>query len=304
MAEQIGFYNVEAENYAAFVDKFKPKLTTDDCYTPEPVYNAIAAWVAAEYGLERDKFVRPFWPGGDYQAMEYGYEDVVVDNPPFSIVAQIVRFYCAAGVRFFIFAPALTLFTAPEQRVCYLPCGVSITYANGANVATSFITNLDTAQVRCAPDLYRAVEAANKAVQAAMVKTMPKYSYPPEVITAALCQKWAKYGVNFAVMPEECIYVDALDAQREARKTIFGGGYLLRPAAAAAAAAVAAAAAAAVAAAAAAAAVAADRGEVWELSDREKALLGMDTEERGQASLWEWEASEAEEGRRRKHDQT
>jgi len=26
--------------YAAFLDKFKPKKTTDDCYTPAPVYAA------------------------------------------------------------------------------------------------------------------------------------------------------------------------------------------------------------------------------------------------------------------------
>lgn len=30
MAEQIGLYDVEAESYAAFEDKFKPKLTTDE----------------------------------------------------------------------------------------------------------------------------------------------------------------------------------------------------------------------------------------------------------------------------------
>lgn len=170
MDEQTAFYDVEAENYAAFENKFKPKLTTDDCYTPEPVYDAIAEWVAAEYGLERDSFLRPFWPGGNYQAEDYAPGAVVVDNPPFSIVAEIVRFYSAAGVRFFIFAPALTLFTATECPVCYLPCGVSITYANGAKVATSFITNLEENRVRVASDLFRAAEAANKAAQAEMKK--------------------------------------------------------------------------------------------------------------------------------------
>ena len=260
MDGQARLWDVEAENYDAFTEKFKTKLTTDDCYTPEPVYEAVAAWVAAEYGLQRDCFVRPFRPGGDYQAEAYGPTDVVVDNPPFSIVAEIIRFYSAAGVGFFLFAPALTLFTATECPVCYLPCGVSVTYANGARVPTSFVTNLDGARVRSCPALYRAVEAANKAVQAAMVKTVPKYDYPPEVITAARVQRWAKYGVEFRAEAEDCIYTGALDAQREARKSIFGGGYLLKPAAAAA------------------AAAAADRGEVWELSEREKRLIGMETE--------------------------
>ena len=49
--------------YQAFVDKFKPKLTTDDCYTPPKVYEAVADWVAKEYHLDRSTFVRPFKPG-------------------------------------------------------------------------------------------------------------------------------------------------------------------------------------------------------------------------------------------------
>ena len=53
------------EDYDGFVEKFKPKKTTDDCYTPEIVYNAIADWVANEYNLDKSVFVRPFYPGGD-----------------------------------------------------------------------------------------------------------------------------------------------------------------------------------------------------------------------------------------------
>ena len=41
-------YNPE---YAAFVEKFKPKKTTDDCYTPENIYNAVRDWVLAEYNI-------------------------------------------------------------------------------------------------------------------------------------------------------------------------------------------------------------------------------------------------------------
>lgn len=52
------------EDYSGFVEKFKPKKTTDDCYTPPLVYGAIANWVAKEYGLNKADFVRPFYPGG------------------------------------------------------------------------------------------------------------------------------------------------------------------------------------------------------------------------------------------------
>lgn len=36
-----------SEEYQAFVDKFKPKRTTDDCITPDNVYEAVLAWVCA-----------------------------------------------------------------------------------------------------------------------------------------------------------------------------------------------------------------------------------------------------------------
>lgn len=98
-------------NYKAFTDKFVPAKTTDDCYTPPLVYEAVADWVAREYGLDADKFVRPFYPGGDFEREEYPDGCVVVDNPPFSILSRICRFYVDKGIRFFLFAPTLTLFS-------------------------------------------------------------------------------------------------------------------------------------------------------------------------------------------------
>lgn len=75
------------EDYEGFIEKFKPKKTTDDCYTPPLVYEAIADWVANEYKLDKSKFMRPFYPGGDYEKEDYS-GGVVVDNPPFSILSK------------------------------------------------------------------------------------------------------------------------------------------------------------------------------------------------------------------------
>ena len=50
-----------AQAYEDFKEKFKPKKTTDDCYTPENIYNTIADWVANEYQVDRADFVRPFF---------------------------------------------------------------------------------------------------------------------------------------------------------------------------------------------------------------------------------------------------
>ena len=226
----------EDEEYKAFVDKFKAKKTTDDCYTPANIYDAVADWVAAEYSLDKAQFVRPFWPGGDYQSFEYAAGAVVVDNPPFSILAPITRFYMAENIRFFLFAPALTLFSASHKiSPAYLPIGVTITYENGAQVPTSFVTNLEpaTTRVRTAPALYRAVKMADDVNRAAVSRQLPRYEYPDNIITAAMVQRWCKYGVEYRLDVADSLPISALDAQKERGLGIFGNGFLLGSSAAA-----------------------------------------------------------------------
>jgi len=99
-----------SDDYAEFLKKFEVKKTTDDCYTPPRVYDAVKDWCVNEYGLDGRRIVRPFHPGSDYKSFAYQAGDVVIDNPPFSIIAKIVRFYKSLGVDFFLFAPALTTF--------------------------------------------------------------------------------------------------------------------------------------------------------------------------------------------------
>lgn len=52
------------QDYDEFVDKFKPKKTTDDCYTPPAIYEAVLTWCEKEYGIDRASVIRPFKPGG------------------------------------------------------------------------------------------------------------------------------------------------------------------------------------------------------------------------------------------------
>ena len=225
----------EDDEYKAFVEKFRAKKTTDDCYTPERVYDAVADWAAAEYGTARERFVRPFFPGGDYERFEYPDGCAVVDNPPFSILSKIISFYAGRGIRFFLFAPALTLFSSSSSSACCIPCGVSITYENGANVPTSFVTNMEDRRlrVRTAPDLYQAVKTANDANLAESKKSLPRYEYPDNIITAAMVQRWCKYGVEYRLSVADSRPISALDAQRSRGLSIFGNGYILSSRAAA-----------------------------------------------------------------------
>ena len=256
-----GDMDEQSDEYREFVEKFEPKRTTDDCYTPDEVYEAVADWVAQEYKLKREQFRRPFYPGGDYQKERYGKGAVVVDNPPFSILSEILNFYTENGVKFFLFAPALTLFSSSSQSACAIAVGADIVYENGASVATSFLTNLENDRVRTAPGLYQAVTAANKRVLAETKRELPKYEYPDEVLTAAMAAKYCKYGIDFRLKREESKQISALDAQKEQAKAIFGKGYLMSSKAAAEKAA--------------AEKAAAEKAaaEKWRLSDREKEIV-------------------------------
>ena len=218
------------ETYEEFVEKFKPKKTTDDCYTPPKVYEAIAEWVANEYGLDREKFVRPFYPGGDYEAFDYANGAIVVDNPPFSICAKIVDFYTSRNIPFFLFAPNLTLFSLLRDRACTaLVVDASVVYDNGANVKTSFLTNLEPCNLRArtVPSLYRVIKKTMEETRKETVRQLPKYELPSHVVQAARLNAYVKHGIEIKIPRDESVFIPALEQMREKKKTIFGGGYLV-----------------------------------------------------------------------------
>lgn len=222
--------------YDAFVEKFKPKLTTDDCYTPPLVYEAVAGWVEKTYGVDRGQFVRPFFPGGDYEHYPYNAGDIVVDNPPFSIVSQIVKTFCKRGIRFLLFCPGTTgLWKGIETLPCtIIATGAAIVYANGASVNTSFITNLETEYiVRSAPDLCRAIEAASREEEKKQKVQLPKYKYPPHVVTLAQVNYFSQHDTAYFVRRGEAVRISAMDEQKQSGKACFGGGLLVSEKAAA-----------------------------------------------------------------------
>lgn len=224
------------EEYQAFLDKFVPKKTTDDCYTPDLVYEAVAQWVANEYHVAPRHFVRPFYPGGDYQREQYLPDAIVVDNPPFSILSEIIKFYVEKDIRFFLFAPTLTLFSSSSSSlVTALPVAASVTYENKANVNTSFVTNLEdpSIRLRSVPSLYRAVKEANDRNLEEQRRELPKYAYPDNVVTSAFVARLSRYGIDFSVSRAESVTIDALDAQKEQGRAIYGKGYLVSERAAA-----------------------------------------------------------------------
>ena len=254
MSSQLQLADYDDE-YRAFVEKFKQKKTTDDCYTPQGIYDVILDYVVNRYGIDRAKVVRPFWPGGDYTREEYEEGSTVVDNPPFSILSQIIAWYMEHGVSFFLFAPTLTALASKRNlmNTNHIICHAGITYENGAVVPTSFVTNLDTdgTVIQSEPDLSDAIKAKDEELQKSGKKSVPKYIYPDAVLTAAKVNWFSAHHTPYKLNRRDCCPISKLDNM--GGKAIFGGGLLLSERAAAERAA----------------------AERWELSERELKMQKM-----------------------------
>ena len=217
------------ETYEEFVEKFRPKKTTDDCYTPPEVYEAVADYVSRRFGVRREDMVRPFYPGGDYERFDYPDGCAVVDNPPFSILAGIMEFYLDRGIPFFLFAPALTALSGAKtvMRVNHIITDCQVTYHNGAKVRTSFVTNLgdDGCVIESCPELAEAVNAANERNLGKRASKKTRWGYPANVATVARFLRMSKYGIEARITREHCVRVAKLDMQEGSG--IFGGGLLV-----------------------------------------------------------------------------
>ena len=220
-------------NYNEFVDKFKPRHTSDDTHTPPNVYEAVLAWCEARYGIDRAKVLRPFFPGGDYANAEYPEGCVVIDNPPFSILFQIVRFYLGRGIPFFLFAPSLTCIRHARHPGCAaIFSDSSITFDNGAVVLCAFLTSLEPFDVLAvsAPDLGDALAVVEAENRKAGKKKVTPLALPAELLTGARMQYLAAHHAPLTVRRSEAVRVHRLDNYPTG---IFGGGFLLSERAAA-----------------------------------------------------------------------
>lgn len=222
----------DKRNYKDFVDKFKPKKTTDDCYTPDLVYDVVKNYVIDKFNIDESSIVRPFWPGGDYEHDDYDGK-VVVDNPPFSILTKIVNFYIENNVKFFLFCPALTILCTARKHFSdftMLPVSVNLTYENKANVSTSFITNLfdDDTIVYFDPKFKKDLENANTKATWDLVKHTPRYKYPDNVIRVTDIVRAGRATTDpIVISADNAVCISRLDSQRASKKGIFGAGLLV-----------------------------------------------------------------------------
>ena len=215
-------------DYDSFVAKFSKEApkTTDDCFTPPAVYQAVLDWLGTKVDLTGKDIIRPFYPGGDYQATEYTENSVVVDNPPFSILAQIIDFYIDNNIKFFLFAPYLTMFSYADRPVTMIVINGKIVYANGAEVNTGFITNLFPG-IKAMTSL--ALSAAIEATKPPKHR-MTKYNWPANIVRMSNLSMCLGRGAETTIYDHECIGLKQLGYLRNIGKGVYGGCLLVNDA--------------------------------------------------------------------------
>ena len=213
-------------DYDSFVAKFTDKAkTTDDCYTPKDVYEAVVRYVGEVADLTGKVICRPFYPGGDYENAEYPDNGVVIDNPPFSLFSRIVRFYSESGVPFFLFGPGLTIMNCCRWCTAVI-IGRQIRFDNGAKVKCNFASNLfGDAILVTAPELERYIKACESQKEG---ETLPSFRYPEELMSTSKAQSMSRYGVNLTIRRGESVLVRDLD--NHPNKSGLYGEHLLIPA--------------------------------------------------------------------------
>ena len=100
---------------------------------------------------------------------------------------------------------------------------------DGAQVSTSFLTNLEPHEVRfrSAPELYKAVMVADGEYRNGIKKQLPKYAYPKHVIMSTTIAPFSRLGIDFVALRSETAIVRELDCQKESGAAIYSAVYLI-----------------------------------------------------------------------------
>lgn len=195
--------------------------TNDEHYTPPAVYEVVKEWLKPQISKRFSNFVRPFYPGGNYETFDYSKEGtIVLDNPPFSKLAKIVDFYIEKDVPFFLFAPNHTAFNllqcGRDKVLTAVIVHSGITYESGLKLPTAFITNL-----RLSPDKTVILSGTlSDAICEAQGGTKGRH-HETTVKNAAELRKHVIPGKDIVVRYEEVLRKDADGVE------IFGSGVRL-----------------------------------------------------------------------------
>lgn len=216
------------KQYDEFVAKFEKRQSSDDCFTPPLVYEAVVKYCERRFGIDRTKIVRPFCPGGDFENFDYPEDCYVIDNPPFSIMSRILKFFISHKIKYFLFTQSLTAFSCLRfNHTTLLYANETVIYDNKANVKTAFYHNLGDLDI-----LFETDPAFSRELHIANDISQEKKPRPPQKIVLPDCilntQKAAAISTR---LPITIRYNEGVFCSACGDYDIYGGGVLLSDAA-------------------------------------------------------------------------
>ena len=204
--------------------------TPDECYTPPAVYDAVLDYAVDRYNLQGKHIVRPFIPGGNYQQYGYGKNDVVIDNPPFSMTTKIVNWYIDHNIPFFMFINGLygvSLSRGLHAKATVIVTDANVSFDNKGNekrIKLGFVTNLEPKNIILRGD----ATLTNRLNGLVKKKALNKFKYPVNMLQNSDVSKAIHHGVELKLTTDNCFFEDNLDYNKEHKLTaVHGGCYLV-----------------------------------------------------------------------------
>ena len=204
--------------------------TPDECYTPPAVYDTVLDYVVKRYNLQDKHIVRPFIPGGDYQRYVYHKNDVVVDNPPFSITTKIANWYIDHNIPFLLFINGLygvSLSRGLHGKATVIVTNANVSFYNQGSekrIKLGFVTNLEPKNIIVRGDA-TLTDRLNGLVKK---KSFNRYHYPENFLKNNDILSALQRNVELKLTTDNCLFEDNLDYNKEHKLTdVYGGCYLV-----------------------------------------------------------------------------
>lgn len=204
--------------------------TIDECYTPPAVYDTVLDYAVERYNLQDKHVVRPFIPGGDYQKYVYDKNDVVIDNPPFSMTTKIAKWYINHDIPFFLFINgqyAVSLSRGVHGKATVIATNANASFYHKPNnkvIKLGFVTNLEPKNIV----LHGDVALTDKLNDLAKKKALNKFKYPKNIIRNSDVLTAIHRGVELKLTTNNCLFEDRLDYHKEHKLSgVVGGCYLV-----------------------------------------------------------------------------
>lgn len=124
-------------------------MANTNVYSPA-VRNCVKNHVLTTYSSTLSGYttIEPFYSGDNYTAIDYTNK-VVVDEPPFSQIMDILDYYRTNGVYFFLYIPALCdVDKLTRHNRTLIDTGATLIKQNDTTTFTSFVTNLEPSNVK------------------------------------------------------------------------------------------------------------------------------------------------------------